>query len=69
MTLQEKINWLMGVRFEDTREIAKDDHPSEIVCQVPNCNDRGNYKNCYDKKKMRKCHKYIIYRCQELDKT
>lgn len=43
-TLTDKINWLMGVRFEDTNVAYS---RKEIVCRNFDCADRGQYTNCY----------------------
>lgn len=61
MTLQDKINWLMGIRHEeeDQRGSAVVHFPSAVKCPVEDCEERGMYTNCYSEDDLDKCKTYL----------
>ncbi len=55
MTLQDKLDWVMGIWHEDKAFIG------DIICENVNCANYGNFTNCYDDTKV-ECYQHTLFK-------
>ena len=53
MTLQDKLDWVMGIWHESQAYIG------EIVCENKDCPNFGSFTNCYDETR-KECYYYTL---------
>ena len=58
MIIQERLNWLMGVRFENQVPIVREDkaYANIINCHLVDCQNKGRHIDCYTP--MKYCEHY-----------
>jgi len=62
MKIEERLNWLMGVKFEDDTLPMLTDN---ISCPYDGCENRGNFTNCYGEQR-EECYQYGMWkRCAD----